>query len=65
MKQTPDKTDWGDARVLADLIRVGYLPKVWLAPEDVRQLRALVRYRQQLVAQRRAIKLRITVAICG
>ena len=49
MKQTPDKTDWADARVLADLVRVGYLPAVWLAPEDVRQLRTLVRYRQQLV----------------
>jgi transposase len=63
MKQTPDKTDWGDARVLADLVRVGYLPKVWLAPEDVRQLRALVRYRQQLVDRRRAIKLRITALL--
>jgi transposase len=63
MKQTPDKTDWGDARLLADLIRVGYLPKVWLAPEDVRQLRALVRYRQQLVAQRKTIKLRITALL--
>jgi transposase len=63
MKQTPDKTDWGDARVLADLVRVGYLPKVWLAPEDVRQLRTLVRYRQQLVARRRAIKLRITALL--
>jgi transposase len=59
MKQTPDKTDWGDARVLADLVRVGYLPKVWLAPAAVRQLRTLVRYRQQLVAQRRAIKQRV------
>lgn len=59
MKQTPDKTDWGDARVIADLVRVGYLPKVWLAPEDVRQLRTLVRYRQQLVDRRRTVKLRI------
>jgi transposase len=59
MKQTPDKTDWGDARVIADLVRVGYLPKVWLAPEDVRQLRTLVRYRQQLVDRRRTAKLRI------
>ena len=42
MKQTPDKTDWADARVLADLVRVGYLPAVWLAPEDVRQLRAAI-----------------------
>jgi transposase len=63
MKQTPDKTDWADARVIADLVRVGYLPKVWLAPEDVRQLRALTRYRQQLVDQRRTIKLRITAIV--
>jgi len=59
MKQAPDKPDRGDARVLADLVRVGYLPKVWLAPAAVRQLRTLVRYRQQLVAQRRAIKQRV------
>jgi transposase len=59
MKQTPDKSDWTDARGLADLTRVGYLPKVWLAPEDVRQLRTLTRYRQQLVDRRRTTKLRI------
>src|SRR6185295_15350402 len=63
MKQTPDKTDWADARVVADLVRVGYLPKVWLAPEDVRQLRTLTRYRQQLVNRRRATKLRITALL--
>jgi hypothetical protein len=27
----PDKTDWADARVIADLVGVGYMPKVWLA----------------------------------
>jgi transposase len=59
MKQNPDKHDWGDARLLADLVRVGYLPKVWLAPQEVRELRRLVRYRQQLVDYRRATKLRI------
>ena len=63
MKQTPDKTDGADARVLADLVRVGYLPVVWLAPEGVRQLRTLVRYRQQLVDRRRALKLRITALL--
>jgi transposase len=63
MKQSPDKSDYSDARMLADLVRVGYLPKVWLAPEDVRQLRALVRYRQQLVNERRATKLRITAVL--
>jgi transposase len=59
MKGSPDKTDFTDARMLADLTRVGYLPKVWLAPESVRELRRLVRYRQQLVADRRNIKLRV------
>jgi transposase len=59
MKQSPDKTDYQDARLVADLERVGYLPRVWLAPEPIRELRRLVRYRQQLVEQRRAVKLRI------
>jgi transposase len=59
MKQNRDKTDYGDARLLADLLRVGYLPKVWLAPKELRQLRHLVRLRQDLVAQRRKLKLQI------
>lgn len=59
LKQSPDKSDHSDARLLADLVRVGYLPKVWLAPPAVRQLREMVRYRQQIVNQRRALKLRI------
>lgn len=59
IKQSPDKTDFGDARLLADLVRVGYLPKVWLAPEEIRRLRRLVRHRQQLVARRRDVKLRM------
>lgn len=59
MKQGPDKTDYTDARMLADLVRVGYLPRVWLAPKETRELRQLVRYRQQLVNERRDIKLRI------
>jgi transposase len=63
MKQSPDKSDYSDAKMLADLVRVGYLPKVWLAPEDTRQLRTLVRYRQQLVNQRRAVKLRVTALL--
>lgn len=59
MKQNPDKTDYSDARLLADLLRVGYLPKVWLAPAELRELRRLVRYRQQKVNERRNVKLRI------
>jgi transposase len=58
-KQSPDKTDLGDARVLADLTRVGYLPKVWLAPKAVREVRVLVRHRQGLAKERRNAKLRL------
>ena len=52
MRQNPDKTDLGDAHLLADLVRVGYLPRVWLAPPAVR-------YRQQIVDRARNTKLRI------
>jgi transposase len=59
MKQNPDKTDRQDAQVVADLERVGYLPRVWLAPQPIRELRQVVRYRSQLTQQRRATKLRL------
>jgi transposase len=59
LKRSPDKTDLGDAQLLADLARVNYLPTVWLAPERMRQLRRLVRHRAQLVKRRRDVKLRI------
>jgi transposase len=63
MKGSPDKTDFGDARLLADLTRVGYLPRVWLAPPYLRELRLLVRYRQQQVDRRRGLKLRISALL--
>ncbi len=59
MKHNPDKTDYSDARMLADLQRVGYLPRVWLAPEEVRELRRLVHYRHGLAKDRKNIKLQI------
>jgi len=59
MRQNPDKSDFTDARMLADLERVGYLPQVWLAPKEIQELRRLVRYRQQLVNEKRNIKLRV------
>jgi len=59
MKQNPDKTDYSDAHLLADLVRVGYLPRVWLPPAAIRDLRRLGRYRQQLADRRRNVKLRI------
>jgi len=60
MKRQPDKTDYSDARMLADLTRVGYLPKVWLPPVYIRDLRRLVSLRNSLVAMRRNVKLRLT-----
>lgn len=63
MKQTPDKSDFTDAQMLADLVRVGYLPRVWLAPQAVRELRRLTRHRQDLVDRRRAVKLRVSALL--
>jgi transposase len=59
MKRSPDKTDFADAQLLADLVRVNYLPSVWLAPRPIRELRRLVRHRAQLVRRRKDVKLRI------
>lgn len=59
LKRGRDKTDHGDAWLLADLCRVGYLPQVWLADEETRQLRRLLRYRESLSAERKKVKLRI------
>ena len=59
MKQTPDKSDWTDAKLLADLTRAGYIPRVWLAPQYIRDLRDLVRHRHGLVEQRKQSKLRL------
>jgi transposase len=39
--------------------RIRYVPPVWLPPRPVRELRLVVRLRQQLVNERRAVKLRI------
>src|SRR5439155_4019496 len=59
IKSSPDKSDFSDGRLIADLTRVGYLPRVWLAPANIRELRQLVNHRQRLVDQGRAIKLQI------
>ena len=59
MKCNPDKSDHGDARILGELCRAGFLPRVWLAPRWVRELRTLMHRRQVCVAERKATKLRI------
>ena len=59
IKSSPDKSDYSDGRLLADLTRVGYLPRVWLAPAAIRELRQLVNHRQRLVDHGRALKLQV------
>lgn len=56
MRRRGDKTDHADAFQLADLARVDHLPEVWLPDDATRQMRRLVRYREQLVKHRREIK---------
>jgi transposase len=46
------KKDRTDAKLLADLLRLGRLPEAWIDPKEVRDLRELVRYRQKLVNDR-------------
>lgn len=59
MKLNPDKSDYSDARLLADLCRTGNVARVWLAPECVREMRLLVRMRDDLVGRCRQIKCRM------
>ena len=43
------KTDPRDAYELANLLRLGSLPEAYIAPPELRELRELVRHRQQMV----------------
>lgn len=63
MKTNPDKTDFSDARMLADLCRAGMVPRVWLAPAVIRELRVLVRYRFEQVRRRAAVKMRVAAVL--
>lgn len=63
MKCNPDKTDYSDARMLAELCRVGMIAPVWLPPQSIRELRLLIRLRADLVGQGRAAKTRILAVL--
>ncbi len=57
--ETKHKTDKTDARILADLLRTGALPKpLWQAPQATRELRDQVRLRWGLVRERSNLTLR-------
>src|SRR6516225_6796520 len=53
------KNDKVDAAILAQLLRADLLPEAWIAPPEVRQLRALLRHRIQLVRLRTLLRNRI------
>ncbi len=53
------KTDKIDARVLAHLLRLDYIPEAHVPPRDIRDLRTLVRHRVSLVRLRTQVKNKI------
>jgi transposase len=53
------KNDKVDARMLAHLLRTDLLAEAWIAPPEVRDLRALLRYRASLVRSKVSAKNRI------
>jgi transposase len=53
------KNDKVDAAILAQLLRADLLPEAWIAPAEVRQLRALLRHRASLVRLGTSLRNRI------
>jgi transposase len=53
------KNDKVDARTLAHLLRTDLLPEAWIAPPEVRDLRALLRHRARLVRLSTSLKTRV------
>ena len=53
------KTDQIDAKVLAHLARLNFLPTSYAAPKEIRDLRMVLRHRDQLVRQKTQAKNRI------
>jgi transposase len=53
------KNDERDAADLCDLLRMGRLPKAWIAPPEVRGLREEVRHRCKMVAIRSGLKAQV------
>jgi transposase len=57
------KNDKVDARTLAHLLRTDLLPEAWIAPAEVRELRALLRHRAGLVGMRTSVKVRVRAVL--
>jgi transposase len=59
------KNDKAGAAILAQLLRAGLLPEAWIAPQPVRQLRALLRHRASLVRLGTQLRNRIHAVAAG
>src|SRR6266704_103584 len=59
------KNDKAGAAIMAQLLRADLLPEAWIAPPAVRQLRALLRHRIQLVRLRTLLRNRIHAVLAG
>ena len=57
------KSDRIDAAKLADLCRADLLPRVWMPPAELRELRRLLRFRRRLVEQATWSKNRIATVL--
>jgi len=53
------KTDKEDAKILADLLRTGYLPTVHIPPEHILKLRDITRHKATLTRLRATIQIKI------
>lgn len=56
ISQSKKKTDSNDSRLLADLLRLGYLPESYVPSKEIGNLRKLVRYRRSLGEKGTAVK---------
>jgi len=59
------KTDRIDAKVLANLARMNFLPTSYAAPKEIRDLRLYIRHRDQLVRQKTQSKNRIHAVLAS
>lgn len=57
------KTDKEDSRILADLLRTGYLPSVYIPDEEIINMRNTGRHRIRLVHMRTALKCRTKMTL--
>lgn len=57
--ESTQKHDLGDARALANLLRLGYLPESYRVPDATHELRLILRHRTYLVRMRTSAKNRL------